>query len=137
MERSNSLGSGAGMNSLLDIAPPEITSKEIEIRGKKFPIQGISAKEWAVLYARFPELKRAVSGETVPAETSVIRALGMWGAVIAAGCGKAGDAAIEQAAVINLTDEEQRDLFGEIVAISHKGAVFGPLLEKEGSDNGG
>lgn len=124
------------MNSLLDIAPPEITAKEIEIRGTKFNIRGISAKEWAVLYARFPELKKAVSGEAVPAQTSVIRALGMWGAVIAAGCGKAGDAAIEQAAVTNLSDDEQRDVFGEIVAISHKGAVFGPLLEREKEGNG-
>jgi hypothetical protein len=116
------------MPSLLDIAPPEISAVEIDIRGTVLRVSGIAAIDWAVLYGRFPELRKLMIGE---ADESMprLRFLAAQSAVIAAGTGHPGDADIERASMAVLTFEERQTLFDEIVKLSLPGDVLSPLLD--------
>jgi hypothetical protein len=49
------------MPSLVDIAPPELTAEEVEIRGTKLKVQGISGEGWMTLYARHPVMRALVA----------------------------------------------------------------------------
>lgn len=124
------------MPSLLDIAPPELAGKEVTVRGVSLPLRGIPAIEWAHLYARFPELRRIVSGRSDGAEPPA-RMLLAQAALIAAGTGHPGSEEVERAAMMNLTGEEQRGLVEEIVRLSMPGNVFGPLLDEGPAEAGG
>src|SRR5438105_4445478 len=48
---------------LLDIAPPEVTKEEVDIRGTKLVLRGITNPEMARLYKRFPVFARQIAGE--------------------------------------------------------------------------
>jgi hypothetical protein len=126
------------MPSLLDIAPPEIAGKEVDIRGTKLPIAGIAAIDWAKLYARFPELRAVVSGRETPGEDNARNVQMMLAqcALIAAGTGHPGDAEVERAAMVQITREEQAMLAEEIIRLSNPGDVFSPLLDGPPAANG-
>lgn len=119
------------MPSLLDIAPPEIGAKEVEIRGTKLMVRGIPAIDWAHLYARFPEMRQAVSGRGGGENADRPRLILAQCALIAAGTGHIGNPDIERAAMMNITVEEQTMLVEEIVRLSNPGDVFSPLLDGE------
>lgn len=116
------------MPSLLDIAPPEISAVEVDIRGTKLRVAGIAALEWAMLYGRFPELRRLVLGDVVEGGDR-LRFLAAQSAVIAAGTGHPGDADIERASMTVLTFDERQELFEEILRVSLPGDVLSPLLD--------
>lgn len=121
------------MLSLLDIAPPEIAGKDVEIRGVKLTLRGVAAIDWARLYARFPELRTLVSGGDT--DMTKLRLLAAQCAVIAAGVGHLGNADIERAALTNLSAEEQNELVADIIRLSNPGDVYSPLLDAvEGED---
>lgn len=113
------------MPSLVDIAPPELTAEEIDIRGTKLKVQGITGEGWMTLYARHPALRAIVSGHTeglAPAELFASTV-----ALIAVGLGS-GDPKTERLVMDRLTTDEQRQVAEVIVRLSMPGHVFGPLL---------
>ena len=122
------------MPSLLDIAPPEIGAKEIEIRGTVLRVRGIAAVDWASLYARFPELRAMVGGGSEDIDR--IRAMMAQSALIAAGTGNPGDADVERAAMTNLSADERQSLIEDIIRLSLPGDVFSPLLDAATPPNG-
>jgi hypothetical protein len=99
------------MAGLLDIAP---LVEEVDIRGTKIDVGGISASGVADLLSRFPELQNLK-------ELATDRLISMGGevvqAVIAAGCGKPGDEA-QEAAAGNLSLGDQAELLNAILRIS-------------------
>jgi len=116
------------MPSLLDIAPPEISAVEIDIRGTVLRVAGIAAIDWAMLYGRFPELRKLMIGEA-DEDMPRLRFLAAQSAVIAAGTGHPGDAEIERASMKVLTFDERQQLFDEVVRLSLPGDVLSPLLD--------
>ncbi len=118
------------MPSLLDIAPPELAGKDIDVHGQKLSIQGIVAEDWARLYARFPELRQLVAGQDGDAPDR-LRMMQAQSAMIAAGTGHAGEREHERAVMHKLTADEQAFVASEIIALSMPGNVFGPLLDAE------
>jgi len=115
------------MPSLLDIAPPDIGAKEVEIRGTVLRVRGVAAVDWAALYARFPELRIMVGGGSEDIDR--LRAMMAQSALIAAGTGKPGDADEERAAMSNLSADERQSLIEDIIRLSLPGDVFAPLLD--------
>lgn len=113
--------------SLLDIAPPEIAGKDVEIRGVKLALRGVAAIDWARLYARFPELRDLVAGQD--ASLTRLRLLAAQCALIAAGTGHLGNADVERAAMLNLTADEQAVLVEDIIRLSNPGDVYSPLFD--------
>ena len=125
------------MPSLLDIAPPEIGAKEVDIRGTRIVVQGIAAIDWARIYARFPEFRAVIGGRGNPGE-DIDRGQMMLAqcAVIAAGTGHLGDPDIERAAMVNISRNEQTMLIKEIIRLSNPGDVFSPFLNAAPAPNG-
>jgi len=117
------------MPSLLDIAPPEISAVEIDIRGTVLRVAGIAAIDWAVLYGRFPELRKIMLGEESSEGRDRLRFLAAQSAVIAAGTGHPGDADIERASLTVLTFDERQQLFDQVISLSLPGDVLSPLLD--------
>ena len=113
------------MVGLVDIAP---ASETVEVRGERVEVVGVSAAGIAGLLARFPELRRAVSGGEI--ELDRIIALGgeIVGAIIAAGCGAPGDEQAEAVAT-RLPLEAQADLLEAILRATMPKGV-GPFVEK-------
>lgn len=114
------------MPSLLDIAPPELTAEEVDIRGTKLSVKGLPAAEWARLYARFPEIRAILRGQTEG--VSDIAVFAAQAALIAAGLGKPGDAETEHLVMERLSREENRLLAQTVARLSQPGHVYGPLL---------
>lgn len=122
------------MPSLLDIAPPELSAEEVDIRGTKISVRGVTAEEWAQLYARFPALKSIMGGRA--ADGSQLDQVRGEAALIAAGLGKMGNAEIERAVLDRLTAADKRVVLETIGRLSLPGAVFGPLLDEPALDAG-
>lgn len=114
------------MPSLLDIAPPEITAEDVDIRGTRLSVKGLPAEEWARLYARFPELRAVVAGRAE--NVSTLAAFAGQAALVAAGLGKPCDGDTEHLVMERLNRDEQQTLVETIVRLSLPGHVFGPLL---------
>jgi len=115
------------MPSLLDIAPPDIGAKDVDIRGTVLRVRGIAAIDWAILYARFPELRIMVGGGSEDIDR--LRAMMAQSALIAAGTGKPGEADVERAAMTNLSADERQSLIEDIIRLSLPRDVFVPLLD--------
>lgn len=115
------------MSTIFDIAPPEAVLKQVIVRGTALALRGVSARDWAALYHRFPELAAAFSDDAV-AESGPLRSLQMRAALVAAGLGQGGNDEIERAVIDNLARDEIRLLSETVVEISHPGDAFGPLL---------
>jgi hypothetical protein len=113
------------MVGLVDIAP---VTKSVVIRGEAIKVMGVSARGVALLLSRFPELRALVTGREVALETLLALGGDVVAAIIAAGTGSPGDEAAE-AAVDNLTLEEQADLLIEIIRMTMPNGV-GPFVEK-------
>ena len=113
------------MASLLDVIP---AGARVSVRGVEVEVSGVSAKGAALLLARFPELRDLMVGKSV--DVSALLAMGgdAVSAVIAAGCGKPGDAAME-AVADGLGLDEQADLLSAILKLTMPGGVA-PFVEK-------
>lgn len=122
----------ATMHPIFDIAPPEIGSQEIDVRGTKIKVQGIDAGDWVTLYKRWPELIRlAATGGSAPdgGGFSPVDAVQMEAAVCAAGFGKLGDEAVERAVINNLSRDERQLLMITAINLSRPADALGPLLD--------
>lgn len=102
------------MTGLLDIADIVET---VTINGTKVDVPGISAEGIAHLFQRFPEIRAAITGKSVPVERWAAMGVDAVAAIIAAGCGAPGDAAHE-AKARKLPAAAQADLLEAIVKVT-------------------
>src|SRR6478609_352215 len=94
------------MAGLIDIAP---ATETVQAQGKPVTVHGVSAKGLAHHLARFPELRRLMTGQEVQADQLLAMAGDAVAAIIAAGCGYPSDNTAETIAV-NLSLDIQADL---------------------------
>jgi hypothetical protein len=112
------------MPSLLDIAPAEISTKQVDVRGVPIDVVGLDAETWAALYREHPVLAKVVRGEPVEDRGTMVMAQA---ALIAAGTGHVQDKA-HMGAALRLSAEEQTQLVSAIVDLSYASEIFVPLL---------
>lgn len=118
------------MPSLLDIAPPEIVSERVTIRGTEIEIRGIRNRGWAVLMRRFPVLRQQMAGTTIPDDELAVASMEVMPAVIAAGL---VEKVAEEDIADRLTDAEQSELFAAIMRLTNPPA---PLAESPAPEAG-
>ena len=118
------------MPSLLDIAPPELVTRDIKIEAGTVTVQGITGETWCELYARYPALKTLVGGIGNIADLDRASATLATAAVLAAGTGHHDDMQHIRRAT-QLTSEDQQALLAEIIKISYPGEMFLPLASEE------
>jgi len=106
------------MPGLLDIAAPEITSEEVEIRGTKLVVRGLRARETAALLKRFPVMAKQAAKAEVDAGDALVNSLESTPAIIAAGLGKLGDADTEALIEDRLSTEEKTELITAITRLT-------------------
>lgn len=125
-------------DSIFDIPPPEIGREELDIRGKKLPVQGISAENWVSLYKRFPVLVRGAALGVNPenVDASPIDMVKMEAAICAAGLGQSGDDAAELAVINNLSRNERQLVMMTSINLSRPGDALGPLLAGDAAEAG-
>jgi hypothetical protein len=113
------------MVGLLDIAE---LSEEVEIKGKKLEVRGISAQGIANLMSKFPDLRKLVSGkgDEVTPEQLMDLAPGAIAIAIAAACGSPGDPAAEKIAG-QLGVADQVKLLNVVLKLTFPGG-FGPFV---------
>lgn len=125
--------------TIFDIAPPEIGSDELDIRGTKIKVRGIGADDWVVLYKRYPELVRGAAmglSAVADANSSPVDALRMEAAICAAGFGHLDDEKTELAVINNLSREERQLVMMTAINLSRPGDAFGPLLDGDAAGAG-
>jgi hypothetical protein len=137
--------------NLLDIAPPEVTEEEVDIRGDKILVRGLRNLDYMALLKRFPVLAKTVAGSArrlallakeklSPGEALELAGLiqepedemfsGMESepALIAAGLGHPGDAAYEAGVMERLSTAERATILDVIVRLTRPPAEdAGPL----------
>lgn len=113
------------MVGLIDIAP---ATETIEAQGKPVTVHGVSAKGLAHLLARFPELRKLMTGQDVQANQLLTTGGDAVAAIIAAGCGYRGDNAAEAIAG-DLSLDIQADLLAAILRLTLPRGI-GPFVEK-------
>lgn len=139
------------MTGLLDIAPPEVTQEEVDIRGTKLVLRGITNLEMARLYKRFPVFAKQISGETrrrellaiptltagqaaelarlaIAPEDDLSCSLEMRPAMIAAGLGELGNEEVEAGVSERLSEAEQLTILAVVLRLTRPQAEdAGPL----------
>jgi hypothetical protein len=113
------------MASLLEIAN---VPRQVEVRGVKVDVTGVSAMGLASLMARFPDIGKLFSGITPEKDQLMALAPTALAAFIASGCGKPDDEGAEKIAR-NLGLGEQLDLVDEILRLTFPRGV-GPFVKK-------
>ena len=122
------------MPSLLDVAPPDLVKRQVDIRGTKVDIEGVRNAVWVQLYDRHPVLAAIVQGKVDGAD--LLDVMEAQAALIAAGTGHPLDPEHEEAAFANFSAADQQKLVGEIITISMPGEIFGPLRRSARRPNG-
>jgi hypothetical protein len=115
------------MVGLLDIAD---LTREVEVRGTKISVTGISTKGVASLLDKFPDLRKIVAqrSDEVSAESLVAQVPDAVAAVIAAGCGYPGnEEAMDKAAMLSVG--EQAEIIDAIFQITFPQGIA-PFMEK-------
>lgn len=148
--------------SLLDIAPPEVATEEIDIRGTKLVLRGITNLEMAALYRRFPIFAKQVAGDArhkallalpmlttlqeaelarlaVSPEDDLACTIEMRPALIAAGLGGLGNKEVEMAVSERLSNEEQLAVLAVVTRLTNPKAAedAGPLAAGAGQPGAG
>lgn len=122
------------MLGLADVPPPAAAVEELEIRGHKLSLRGLSGEEWALIYARFPFVGQSLSGapglQPLPIEDLQSHA-----AIIALALGRP-DPEAEREVVMRFDRDEHRLLVETTMRLSMPGAIFGPLLYGAAADPG-
>jgi len=113
------------MASLMEIAN---VPRQVDVRGVKVDVTGVSAEGLAALMARFPDIGKLFSGIVPEKEDLMKLAPTALSAFIAAGCGKAGNEQAEKIAR-DLGLGEQLDLVDEILRLTFPRGV-GPFVQK-------
>ncbi len=128
------------MPGLLDIAPPEVLSETIEIRGGTLTLRGFTAREYAGLLRRFPKLgvepePAAAGGEEgaepiakpPPSGEEMLADFDLQLAIIAAGLGEAGNAQTEAEIDRRLTEAERKQAFDIVTRLTREANPNPPL----------
>jgi hypothetical protein len=115
------------MPSLLDIAPPEIATERVTVRGVELEVRGLSALDIARVMKRFPDIRLQSVGKDVPAEDMLLTSLEATPAIIAAGLGQGGNQEIENQVAIRLSPDEQAALLDAIMTLTNPAGKSGPL----------
>ncbi len=113
------------MVGLIDIAP---ATETVVAQGKPVMVHGVSAKGLAHLLARFPDLRRLMTGQDVQADQLLSMGGDAVAAIIAAGCGYPADEAAEKIAG-TLSLDVQADLLAAILRLTLPRGI-GPFVEK-------
>ncbi|TCN30343.1 hypothetical protein [Sinorhizobium americanum] len=113
------------MASLLDIADAVET---VTVGDKKIEVRGIDGFAIAGLLLRFPELRKLISRVAVDPMDLVAIGADVVGAIIAAGCGSAGQTKYEDKAK-RLPLDAQLDFLTKIIRLTMPGGS-GPFVEK-------
>ncbi len=113
------------MVGLLDIAP---LTQTVTIRDQQVEVTGVSAKGVAQLLLRFPELRALISGREVGLDQLLALGGDIIAAIIAAGCGQAGDEGAEIAAG-RLGLDDQAELLAAIMSLTMPQGL-GPFVDK-------
>jgi hypothetical protein len=113
------------MASLLDIAP---LTETVSVGGVEVEVYGVSAAGVASLLARFPELRKMMSGMEVSPERLMEMGGEAVSAIIAAGCGSPSDRAAEEIAA-KLSVDVQADFIAKILKLTLPNGL-GPFVEK-------
>jgi hypothetical protein len=113
------------MSGLADLLPGP---KRVEIDGKSFAVNGLSLAEFAGLLTRFPLLDSIFSGKGPAATVELLKAGNpAVAAIIAAGCGHAGNEKWESEAAA-LPAQHQVKFLAPIVSLTMPRG-FGPFAE--------
>jgi hypothetical protein len=113
------------MAGLLDIVP---ASSSVDVGGVSVAVSGVTAKGIASLLGRFPEIQGALTGDGITADKIIALAPDAVAAIIAAGCGAAGNADHEAAAA-GLPVGAQVDFLSAIITATLPRGV-GPLVDQ-------
>lgn len=113
------------MVSLLDIVP---ATETVTVQGQAVAVQGVSATGVAHLLGRFAEIRAMLAGRIIDPDKLVTMGGPIVAAIIAAGCGHAGNADAERIAG-SLGVDEQADLLAVILRLTLPQGV-GPFVEK-------
>lgn len=113
------------MPGLLDIAP---TTETVKIRGVEITVHGISAKGIAHLLAKYPEIRKLLSGRTVENDDLIGLGADIVSAIIAAGVGHPGETDYEEAAA-TLNISEQADILERVIALTMPQGV-NPFMDR-------
>lgn len=113
------------MVGLLDIAR---ATEIVCVAGGEVEVRGISAKDVAALFGRFPELRMMLSGKEIEPESLIEFAPGAIASIIAAGCGALNSQEYEERAS-ELPIDGQVDILSAILRLTMPGG-FGPFVEK-------
>ena len=113
------------MVGLLDIAP---LTETVTVRDQPIEVTGVTAKGLAQLLLRFPELRALISGREVGLDQLLALGGDIVAAVIAAGCGQAGEAQAEAAAG-RLGLDDQAELLAAIMTLTMPQGL-GPFVDK-------
>jgi hypothetical protein len=113
------------MVGLLDIAP---LNQAVTIRNQPIEVTGVSVRGLAQLLLRFPELRALISGREVGLDQLLALGGDIVAAVIAAGCGQAGEAEAEKAAG-RLGLDDQAELLAAIMTLTMPQGL-GPFVDK-------
>ncbi len=113
------------MAGLVDIAA---VIETVTVAGTPVEVPGISAAGVATLLARFPELRKLMSGIDVSPEDLLKMGPAALAAVLAAGTGEPGNEAAETSAA-RLTLGDQADLLAAILRVTLPGGLD-PFVEK-------
>lgn len=113
------------MSSLLDLGP---LTEEVEIRGVKLTVQGLTASHLFRLFAQFPDMQKALEQMGNAGSVMLEIAPDLVAKVIAIATGSSGDLAIEEKAKL-LGASDQLAILGAVQRLSFPQG-FGPFVEQ-------
>lgn len=114
------------MPSLFDIAPPEIATEAVDIRGMAIEVRGLSARAIARLMKRFPDMRAQSAGRDVSQDDMLVTGIEAAPAIIAEGL---VEPVPEEEIVRRLSPDEQASLIAAIMRLTNPPAPAGPLAE--------
>jgi hypothetical protein len=113
------------MNSLLDLGP---LTEEVEIRGVKLTVRGLTAANLFKLFADFPDMQEALAQMGTTSSAILELAPDLFAKIIAIATGSPGDAAvIAKAQELGATD--QMAILSAVQRLSFPQG-FGPFVEQ-------
>lgn len=108
------------MTSLLDIAPPDVATKEVPLPrvGKSLILRGLDARDIATLMRRFPQFRLASVGRQVSEEELMDVGMDATPVIIAMGLGSS-DPETEKLVLERLTIDEQASALSAVMSLTN------------------
>lgn len=111
------------MTSLLDIAPPDVATKEVPLPrvGKTLVLRGLDARDIATLMRRFPSFRLAAAGRQVSDDELMEVGMDATPVIIAMGLGSS-DPDTERLVLERLTIDEQAAALTAVMSLTNPDA---------------